>query len=116
MPSTQVFTVSMIGLVVLLVTLASCGRERSLRWLYTAGTFPVTHWVPVRSRRIACVTSEVRNRSESENLTDEMHSLGCPACDRGLSLGARTDLLSVRDRQTDSGKAFRSGDLTDTSR
>ena len=33
-----------------------------------------------------------------------------------LSLGARTDLLSVRDRQTDSGKAFRSGDLTDTSR
>ena len=36
----------------------------------------MTHWVPVRSRRIACVTSEVRNRSESENLTDEMHSLG----------------------------------------
>ena len=25
-------------------------------------------------------------------------------------------MLSVRDRQTDSGKAFRSGDLTDTSR
>ena len=43
-------------------------------------------------------------------------SCRCPACDRGLSLGARTDLLSVRDRQTDSGKAFRSGDLTDTSR
>ena len=36
----------------------------------------MTHWVPVRSCRIACVTSEVRNRSESENLTDEMYSLG----------------------------------------
>ena len=31
MPSTQVFTVSMIGLVVLLVTFASCERERSRR-------------------------------------------------------------------------------------